>query len=60
LRSPISLTQKTKKPTNQKFGELRLFKTPKSRALNLSSHTIPHMQKHMKNYEKNETFMKAF
>jgi hypothetical protein len=40
LGSPTSLTQKTKKPTNQKSGGLRLFRTPKSRALNLSSHTI--------------------
>jgi hypothetical protein len=68
LGSPTSLTQKTKKLTNKKYGGLRLFRIPKSRDLNLSSHTISRMfcmpflvcKKHMKNYEKYKTSRKTF
>jgi hypothetical protein len=67
LGSPTSITQKPRKPTNQKYGGLILSRTPKSRALNLSSHIISrtlHMpfficKKHTKNYEKYKAFGKT-
>jgi hypothetical protein len=39
----LQLSQITKKPTNKKSSGLILFKTPYSKALNLSSHTISRM-----------------
>jgi hypothetical protein len=68
LGSPTSLTQKFRKPSNQKFGGLKLSMTPKSRASKSKFphhikdviHTIPHIHEHKESYEKSKLLGKHY